>query len=188
MRYDALGDTHGLIALTGGPGGPIDRLLSRRRRRSRAAPPRPPRRRSSATGSMSNCSATKTSRANEAALLDLAYGAGLPLVATNEPYFAAASDFEAQDALLCIAEGALITTAERRRLTPQHRFKTPRRNDKTVRRLARGDRQQRRDRAALRLSSAHPQADPAALLACPARRRWTRRRSCAARPPRAWRR
>ena len=56
---------------------------------------------------MSSCSATTTSAPNEPALLDLAYARGLPLVATNEPYFAAASDFEAQDALLCIAEGAL---------------------------------------------------------------------------------
>ncbi len=48
----------------------------------------------------------------------------LPLVATNEPYFAAAADFEAQDALLCIAEGALISAADRRRLSPEHRFKT----------------------------------------------------------------
>ena len=60
----------------------------------------------------------------EPRLIELAYQRSLPLVATNEPYFAAASDFEAQDALLCVAEGALITTQERRRLSPEHRFKT----------------------------------------------------------------
>jgi DNA polymerase-3 subunit alpha len=60
----------------------------------------------------------------EQALIDLAYDHSLPLVATNEPYFAAASDYEAQDALLCVAEGALIATSERRRLSPEHRFKT----------------------------------------------------------------
>ena len=43
--------------------------------------------------------------ATEPALIDLADRLGLPLVATNEPYFAAASDYEAHDALLCIAEG-----------------------------------------------------------------------------------
>ena len=48
----------------------------------------------------------------------------LPLVAANEAYFAAAADYEAQDALLCVAEGALISAAERRRLSPEHRFKT----------------------------------------------------------------
>ena len=47
-----------------------------------------------------------------------------PLVATNEPYFAETSDYEAHDALLCIAEGALVSASERRRLSPEHRFKT----------------------------------------------------------------
>ncbi len=62
--------------------------------------------------------------ATEPALIDLADRLGLPLVATNEPYFAQPQDYEAHDALLCIAEGALLSTAERRRLSPEHRFKT----------------------------------------------------------------
>ncbi|MBG0811582.1 DNA polymerase III subunit alpha [Methylosinus sp. H3A] len=60
----------------------------------------------------------------EPQLLDLAYRRGLPLVATNEPFFATAADFEAHDALLCIAEGTVTSVAERRRLSPQHYFKT----------------------------------------------------------------
>jgi DNA polymerase-3 subunit alpha len=32
--------------------------------------------------------------------------------------------FEAHDALICIAEGAYLATAERRRYTPEHRFKS----------------------------------------------------------------
>ena len=60
----------------------------------------------------------------EAALIDLAYAKGLPLVATNEPYFAAADDYEAHDALLCIAGGRLIAETDRDQLTPDHRFKT----------------------------------------------------------------
>jgi len=36
----------------------------------------------------------------EAGLIDLAYTKGLPLVATNEPYFAASDDYEALDALV----------------------------------------------------------------------------------------
>ncbi|TAK50034.1 MAG: DNA polymerase III subunit alpha [Xanthobacteraceae bacterium] len=63
-------------------------------------------------------------RLAEPALIDLAYARGLPLVATNEPYFATADDYEAHDALICIAEGRLIADAERRQLTPEHRFKT----------------------------------------------------------------
>ena len=63
-------------------------------------------------------------RRAESALIDLAYAKGLPLVATNEPYFAAADDYEAHDALLCIAGGRLIAETERDQLTPDHRFKT----------------------------------------------------------------
>src|ERR1700750_795486 len=43
----------------------------------------------------------------EGALIDLAYSKGLPLVATNEPYFATSDDYEAHDGLLCIAGGRL---------------------------------------------------------------------------------
>src|SRR5579863_4021974 len=60
----------------------------------------------------------------EAGLIDLAYAKGLPLIATNEPYFATSDDYEAHDALLCIAGGRLIAETEREQLTPDHRFKT----------------------------------------------------------------
>ena len=63
-------------------------------------------------------------RIAEPALIELAYARGLPLVATNEPFFAARDDYEAHDALLCIAEGRLIADGDRRQLTPEHRFKT----------------------------------------------------------------
>src|SRR5580692_9511820 len=63
-------------------------------------------------------------RRAEAGLIDLAYTKGLPLVATNEPYFATADDYEAHDALLCIAGGRLIAETEREQMTPDHRFKT----------------------------------------------------------------
>ena len=49
---------------------------------------------------------------------------GIPLVATNEPFFATREDYEAHDALLCIAEGRLIADGERRQLTTEHRFKS----------------------------------------------------------------
>ncbi|MCH8001041.1 MAG: DNA polymerase III subunit alpha, partial [Proteobacteria bacterium] len=57
-------------------------------------------------------------------LVDLAYALDLPLVATNEVFFAEAEMYEAHDALLCIAEGTYVGEAERRRLTPEHRFKS----------------------------------------------------------------
>src|SRR6202171_142784 len=63
-------------------------------------------------------------RRAEAALIDLAYTKGFPVVATNEPYFATADDYEAHDALLCIAGGRLIAETDRDQLTPDHRCKT----------------------------------------------------------------
>ena len=60
----------------------------------------------------------------EPGLLDFAYEYDLPLVATNDCYFADADMYEAHDALLCIAEGAYITQTARRKVTPEHRFKS----------------------------------------------------------------
>ncbi|MGC1446282.1 MAG: DNA polymerase III subunit alpha [Xanthobacteraceae bacterium] len=119
------GETKGLIALTGGPKGPLDIAV--------AGGQNPL--------AQSRCEALQTlfgdrlyvelqrhgmpaERAAEGALIDLAYARGLPLVATNEPFFATREDYEAHDALLCIAEGKLIADSERQQLTPEHRFKS----------------------------------------------------------------
>ena len=40
------------------------------------------------------------------ALIELAYELEVPLVATNQVYFAKPDDYAAHDALICIAEGA----------------------------------------------------------------------------------
>ena len=134
--------------------------------RPRREPAQAPGRASSARGSMSRSSAMGSTASARSSLSSsrLADRLGLPLVATNEPYFAAPSDYEAHDALLCVAEGALVSTSERRRLSPEHRFKTRAEMTRTVRRSPRGDRGQRRDRDALRLSAADAKADPAALF------------------------
>ncbi len=63
-------------------------------------------------------------RAVEEALLDLAYKHNIPVVATNDAYFAERETYEAHDALLCIADGRYITEADRRRVTPEHYFKS----------------------------------------------------------------
>jgi DNA polymerase-3 subunit alpha len=60
----------------------------------------------------------------ESYLVDRAYARGLPLVATNEPYFAKAELYEAHDALMCIAEGAYVSMEDRRKVTPEHAFKS----------------------------------------------------------------
>ena len=61
---------------------------------------------------------------NEAQLIDYAYRQGVPLVATNEPFFPAVDDFEAHDALLAIAAGSVLAQTVRRKLSDQHYFKT----------------------------------------------------------------
>ncbi|HEV2899108.1 MAG TPA: DNA polymerase III subunit alpha [Pseudaminobacter sp.] len=63
-------------------------------------------------------------RALEAATVDLAYRLALPLVATNEAFFPAREDYEAHDALIAIAEGAVIASDERRRLSPDNFLKS----------------------------------------------------------------
>lgn len=64
-------------------------------------------------------------RLSERGMVEMAYAMELPLVATNDVYFPKAAMYEAHDALICIAEGAYVDQQEgRRRLTPQHYFKT----------------------------------------------------------------
>ncbi len=119
------GATEGVIALTGGPSGGLDRLLAMGRGEPAAQ------RLSALQALFPNRLYVELQRHGrpsekevEPLLLDLAYERGLPLVATNEPFFAARSEFDAHDALLCIAEGALVSQTERRQVTPEHRFKT----------------------------------------------------------------
>ena len=119
------GETEGVIALTGGPGGPLDLAIAAGQ--SHLATSRLDALRS-AFGDRLYVELqrhnTPDGRLTEPALIELAYGMGLPLVAANEPYFATAADYEAHDALICIAEGKLIAEPERRHLTPEHRFKS----------------------------------------------------------------
>ncbi|GAA4534200.1 DNA polymerase III subunit alpha [Chelativorans composti] len=63
-------------------------------------------------------------RTLEAATVDLAYTHDLPLVATNEAFFRSRDDYEAHDALIAIAEGAVVAQDDRRRLTPDNYLKS----------------------------------------------------------------
>ncbi|MBX3569033.1 MAG: DNA polymerase III subunit alpha [Rhizobiaceae bacterium] len=60
----------------------------------------------------------------EAAMVDLAYRHELPLVATNEAFFSSRDDFEAHDALIAIAEGSVVASDDRRRLSPDNYLKS----------------------------------------------------------------
>ncbi len=61
----------------------------------------------------------------EPGLIDLAYESSLPIVATNEVFFADRGMYRAHDALLCIAEGSYVSQSDRRRVTEEHYFKSP---------------------------------------------------------------
>ena len=61
----------------------------------------------------------------EPAFIEMAYAHNIPLVATNEVFFADRGMYEAHDVLMCIAAGATVSRADRRRVTPEHYFKSP---------------------------------------------------------------
>jgi len=57
--------------------------------------------------------------------IEMAYSMSLPLVATNDVFFPKREMYAAHDALLCISEGTYVDQQEdRRRLTPEHYFKS----------------------------------------------------------------
>ena len=118
----------GLICLTGGLGGPVDLLLKDERNEdarailAQLAALFPGRLYVELQRFGKTAASGKTSYEND--LLGHAYDLQLPLVATNEPFFPAADDYEAHDALLCISEGAYIQQDDRRKVTADHYFKS----------------------------------------------------------------
>lgn len=113
-----------LIALSGGPLGPIGRAFSADR----------PDRAEARLNFLKQIFADRLyvelqrhrgyDRGLEAKTVELAYAMDIPLVATNEAFFLKAEDFEAHDALLAIAEGQIISNDDRRRVTPDHYLKS----------------------------------------------------------------
>ncbi len=117
----------GLFLLTGGTSGPLGRMLAEGQR--------------DAADELLGCFVEAFSgrvamelhrhgvpveRAIEPGLIALADAQRVPLVATNECFFANPDMYEAHDALLCIAEGRQMSERDRRRVTPEHWFKPAR--------------------------------------------------------------
>jgi DNA polymerase-3 subunit alpha len=118
--------SEGLLALTGGPGGPVGRLLVDGQKPAAEAM-------LLKLGEifagrlyielMRHGMAEEERVEND--LIDLAYAHNLPLVATNNAFFPDPSYEQAHDVLLCIEQGTTIADPNRRRLTGQHYFKSP---------------------------------------------------------------
>jgi DNA polymerase-3 subunit alpha len=122
---DIAGHSAGLIALTGGPDGPIDGAI--RAGQEPLARQRLQRLKEMFPGALYvelQRHGLAHEQEVEPRLLQLAYNLGLPVVATNECYFAGPDDYEAHDALLCIAGGNYVVEDNRRRLSREHFFKS----------------------------------------------------------------
>jgi DNA polymerase-3 subunit alpha len=116
--------SEGLILLSGGTDGPIDPLMAAGR----------PAEAQAALAEMHRVFADRfyielhrhgmaSQALAEPGLVAWAYDNDVPLVATNDVYFAKSSLYEAHDALLCIADGAFTGQEERRRVSAEHWFK-----------------------------------------------------------------
>jgi DNA polymerase III subunit alpha len=120
-----LDHAEGLFLLTGGTTGPLARLLTEGRRDpalrllaqlKEAFPDR--------LAVELHRHGLELERLVEPGLLALAEEAALPIVAANDIYFAKREMHEAHDALLCISESRVLAEKDRRRVTPEHYFKS----------------------------------------------------------------
>ena len=68
----------------------------------------------------------KAADETEEPLIEMAYEHNIPLVATNDVYFSDDSVHEAHDVLMCIAGGRYVTEADRKKVTIENYFKTTR--------------------------------------------------------------
>ncbi|MDJ0894460.1 MAG: DNA polymerase III subunit alpha [Alphaproteobacteria bacterium] len=122
---DLIAHNAGLIALTGGPDGPVGRLAGAGQD---AAAEQVLTQLKSVFGDRLYVELMRHGLESEAqiedALIGLAYAHDIPLVATNQAMFADEAMHEAHDVLLCIAEGSYVSEADRRRVTREHRFKS----------------------------------------------------------------
>ncbi|MEJ6390597.1 DNA polymerase III subunit alpha [Gymnodinialimonas ulvae] len=124
--------SNGVICLSGGPEGPVGQHLQGGQRPKAEsllktlAAIYPDRLYVELQRHPGEGAAAEAERLTERGHVELAYALNLPLVATNDVYFPKSGMYEAHDAMLCVAQGAYVDQSEpRRRLSPQHYFKTP---------------------------------------------------------------
>ena len=121
----------GLILLSGGPDGPIDPLFRQNRT-------------DEARHALDCCHQAFGDRfyielqrhtgcayggvagsVSENGLVRFAYDHDIPLVATNDVYFATSNLYDSHEALIAISDGAFLGQADRRKVTPDHWLKPP---------------------------------------------------------------
>ena len=117
--------SEGLLLLSGGPDGPVDPLFVQGKKAEAVE----------ALEAMQAAFGDRfyvelqrhgldDERRAEPGLVEWAYANDAPLVATNDVYYAKASQAKSHDALLCIADGAFTGQEDRRRITGEHWFKS----------------------------------------------------------------
>jgi DNA polymerase-3 subunit alpha len=115
----------GIIALTGGPGGPLGQLVLGGQ--MPAAENLITTLKQTFPGNLymeMMRHGTDEEKNTESMFLELAYEHDIPLVATNEVFYPDKAMFEAHDALICIEEKSYVSQTERRHLTTEHYFKS----------------------------------------------------------------
>ncbi len=126
VSWSVLGEhSEGIIALTGGPGGPINSLIvngqldAARERIAELQAMFPDR-----LYIELQRHELAVERQAEADLVAIAYERELPLVATNDVMFKDVAMHQAHDALMCIAGGTTVNQPQRRHASPQQYFKS----------------------------------------------------------------
>jgi DNA polymerase-3 subunit alpha len=117
--------SQGLILLSGGPDGPVDPLFVQNKPAEAAG----------ALAAMAEAFGDRfyielqrhglpDEDAAERGLVDWAYAHDVPLTATNDVHYARREQARSHDALLCIADGAFTGQEDRRRISPEHFFRS----------------------------------------------------------------
>jgi DNA polymerase-3 subunit alpha len=117
--------SEGLILLSGGPDGPVDHLFAAGKvSEGRAVLAEMKRVFGDRFYVELQRHGSPSEPAAEAGLVGFAYEEDVPLVATNDVYFKNSQAYAAHDVLLCISDGSFVGQEERRRVTPEHGFKS----------------------------------------------------------------
>ncbi len=117
------GRSDGVICLTGGHEGPVDRMLLAGNTEQAEARLEQLKRLFGNRLYVELCR-FQAAVAYEAQLVELADKHQLGLVAANDCMFASPADHEAHDALICVAEGRVVAETDRRQIPRQQYFRT----------------------------------------------------------------